>query len=220
MPQDKSYPGKSYRVKRRHMPLGQVALHSASHGERLAHFPVARPGIGAQAGEPLRHVRDREAVRRHARRELVPGERHRDGRARRARASSTPRRWWRRGGCAGSRCRSAPARGLGHVRGEALGLAARQRLRDGAREGAGLVPAGVGIDGRDDVEPLAAAGLHEALEPRASSMRRTSRARLDHPRPRHAGPGIEIQHDAVGPLEIARWSSSTCGSRGCPSARR
>jgi hypothetical protein len=91
---------------------------------------------------------------------------------------------------------------LGERRHEVPGSLRQHHVRECPRKRETLRPVGARLERDDDVHAFAS----RRLEPRRQTEREEALAQivraLDHPRPRHAGRGIEVEHDAVGVFDI------------------
>ena len=169
---------------------------------RCAVFAVCAPGIGTQPRQTLAQVADGERVRAQARRKLVPCQWRR---YRRPRAGA--------GGEGADRgVRPVVAHvvdedlsltpGFGKVGRIGVRIEPDDRFGDRAREAQAHVPVGCGGERRHHVQAATAGGLHEAREGEAFQRRPDQPRRGDDRRPLDGGAGIEVEHDAVGSLQV------------------
>src|SRR5438445_4786373 len=168
----------------------------------LAQGPIGGPRVGFEVGQASRKARDRVVIGTQPRRELVPRERHGD------------RRLWRSArrerGDAGRAARVpqvvdedlALSFRLGHTGHVRLGFRVLDVLGQTAGIGEALVRGRARAQRHDDVQPFAAGGLQEALEPdRLWTLADQARCVGD-AAPLDAGAGVEIEHDAVRSLQV------------------
>ena len=145
--------------------------------QRLLERGHALPRIVIEERQPLGQIQEREMVRADVLAELVPGERHRH-----RRALARARRVGADGGGAQAVAQvvdidaAAPA-ALGHVVGVEVGPVGRHRRGDRLGERFHGVPVCLRRQRKDDVQALAAGGLHEALELQRRQPARARRAR-------------------------------------------
>ena len=84
----------------------------------------------------------------------------------------------------------------------AVGVRLREALRHATRVRLVLVPAVPALDGRDDVQALAARRLHEALEPVVAERRAEVARGVDRALPGEPDVGIDVEHQLVRALHL------------------
>ena len=150
----------------------------------------------------MRHSLDGELVGPHALFDLLPGDRGRDRGARpRTRAIGADR------GCAAAvaqiiNVNAAPPRPLGHIRREVLRALRDEAVGNPFCERLDFVPAELGRQRDDHMQPLAAGRLRKAFETDPGQCLTHIDSGLGHPLPPQPLVGVEIHGDPVGGLQL------------------